>query len=256
MVTRSTAARPRIPPTHGAADAARPAARRAAAAPLSREDRQKAMSDARRAHVLDAARATFFELGLEGTSVREIAQRAGYTPGAIYSYFPSKEAVYAALLGESLVRLNDCVAASADRTQEVGEAADAAAAEPSRAAWAERLHASARAFYDFYADNPRDLDLGFYLFQGMQPRGLTPELDEQLNIQLRAALSPQQACLQALGMSESDAVAEVTALFAHVVGLLVLSHTGRIRMFRQRSRDLFDAYLAQLLARVQSARPA
>ena len=248
MVTRSTAARPRAQPAHGAADAARPAVRRAAT-PLTREDRQKAMSDARRAHVLDAARATFFELGLEGTSVREIAQRAGYTPGAIYSYFPSKEAVYAALLGESLVRLNDCVAAAA------GDEGKADLANLPRADWAERLRASASAFYDFYADNPRDLDLGFYLFQGMQPRGLTPELDEQLNVQLRAALSPQQACLQALGMNESDAVAEVTALFAHVVGLLVLSHTGRIRMFRQRSRDLFDAYLAQLLARVQSARP-
>jgi AcrR family transcriptional regulator len=34
--------------------------------------------------------------------MREIARRAGYTPGAIYSYFASREEVYAALLGESL----------------------------------------------------------------------------------------------------------------------------------------------------------
>lgn len=245
---RPRAARPSADPAPAAAKRPRTARSvtaptsvgdRPRAVPLSRADRQKVQSDQRRAHVLDAARAAFFELGLEGASVREIAQRAGYTPGAIYSYFPSKEAVYAALLGESLERLNACVAQAA---------ADAPAGN-AHAALTDRLRATATAFYDFYADNPRDLDLGFYLFQGMQPRGLTPELDEQLNAQLRAALAPQQISLQALGLFEAQAVAEVTALFAHVVGLLVLSHTGRIRMFRQRSRDLFELYLAQLVSR-------
>ena len=43
------------------------------------------------------------------------------------------------------------------------------------------------------------------------------------------------------------------ALFAHTVGLLVLSHTGRIRMFRQASQDLFNTYLAQLIERAETA---
>ena len=84
----------------------------ATAAPTAlpmRPARQKILSDARRQHVLDAARAVFLQLGLEGTSVREIAQRAGYTPGAIYSYFASKEEVYAALLSESMERLTDAM---------------------------------------------------------------------------------------------------------------------------------------------------
>ncbi len=51
------------------------------------------MTDSRRALVLDAARAVFDELGIEGASIREIAKRAGYTPGAIYSYFENKEAM-------------------------------------------------------------------------------------------------------------------------------------------------------------------
>ena len=32
--------------------------------------------------------------------MRQIAQRAGYTAGAIYSYFSSKEEVYGALLAD------------------------------------------------------------------------------------------------------------------------------------------------------------
>ncbi|POA15406.1 TetR/AcrR family transcriptional regulator, partial [Pseudomonas sp. FW300-N1A1] len=72
--------------------------------------RRQTLTDARRALVLDAARTVFAEAGIEGASIREIAKRAGYTPGAIYSYFESKEAIYAALLDESLLRLQAAVA--------------------------------------------------------------------------------------------------------------------------------------------------
>src|SRR6218665_2766091 len=77
-----------------------------------RQLRQAAMSDSRRALVLEAARNVFAEKGVEGASIREIAKRAAYTPGAIYSYFDSKEAIYAALLAESLERLNQEVEAA------------------------------------------------------------------------------------------------------------------------------------------------
>ncbi|WP_084652096.1 TetR/AcrR family transcriptional regulator [Ottowia thiooxydans] len=198
----------------------------------ARDERQKALVDVRRALVLDAARKVFFERGLEGTSIREIAQQAGYTPGAIYSYFTSKEEVYGALLGESLERLNERVTVAASKSSRT-------AAKTTRAA--------AEAFFDFYRENPRDLDLGFYLFQGMQPRGLTPALNETLNKRLRDSLQPIQQGLEALGLSPEKALAEVTALFAYAVGLLVLSHTGRIRMFKQESRELYRVYLDRLL---------
>lgn len=200
----------------------------------ARAARQKSMSDARRMLILNAARAAFFDLGLDGTSIREIAQRAGYTPGAIYSYFASKEQVYAALLGESLERLN----------AQVESARDAAGSRS-----AAQVRATANAFFDFYRENPRDLDLGFYVFQGLQPRGLTPVLNEALNKRLREALQPTEEALVALGMPVYAALQEVTALFAHCVGLLVLSHTGRIRMFDQASQDLFDRYVEQLVGR-------
>jgi AcrR family transcriptional regulator len=211
-----------------------------------RERRLKTMTDARRELVLAAARSAFFELGLEGASMREIARRAGYTPGAIYSYFESKEEVYAALLHESLERLNQRVGAAA-------LPAPAGSRQGSAAAWRRQadaaLRAHARAFFDFYRENPRDLDLGFYLFHGVQPRGLTPALNERLNARLRDALAPVQQALAAFGLAAPEAVAEVTALFAHIVGLLVLSHTGRIRMFRQESSALFERYLDGLVLR-------
>jgi AcrR family transcriptional regulator len=201
----------------------------------AKTERQQAMTDVRRALVLDAARAVFEKLGIEGASIREIARAAGYTPGAIYFYYDSKEAIYGALLAESLERLNDKVAH-----------AGTGALDP-----AAQLEAKASAWFDFYADNPRELDLGFYLVQGMRPRGLNATLNEQLNSRLRDALQPCEAALQALGLTGEAALRETTALFAHGVGLLLLKHTGRIRMFGQDATLLFDAYVIGLLERVR-----
>ena len=137
------------------------------AAPDARGTRQRAVADARRSLVLDAARAAFLELGLDGASMREIARRAGYTPGAIYSYYASKEEMYGALLGESLERLNARVAAA-----QAGLAA--AGTRGARAQAVAALRAAAGAFFDFFHEHPRDLDLGFYLFRGgMKPRVAT-----------------------------------------------------------------------------------
>ncbi|ADU37906.1 TetR/AcrR family transcriptional regulator [Variovorax paradoxus] len=200
--------------------------------------RRQTLTDARRALVLDAARTVFSEAGIEGASIREIAKKAGYTPGAIYSYFESKEAIYAALLDESLMRLQAAVAE-----------ANVSKSRPDKT-----LAAKAQAWFDFYAANPRDLDLGFYLVHGMRPRGLTSELDHELNDRLYDALRPCEDALLAMGLDDALALRENTALFAHGVGLLLMQHTGRIRMFRQSADALFKTYLAQLTQR--SAAPA
>ena len=223
----------------------------------ARRQRKKAVTDTRRELVLAAAREAFFELGLEGASLREIAKRAGYTPGALYSYFNSKEDVYAALLGESLERLNRCVALALAQATEGNQSGEKSGRgvepepEPGHARMlaAAQLRASATAFFEFYRDNPRDLDLGFYLFQGMQPRGLTPALNKQLNARLRDALAPTQSALLAMGWTADDALTDTTALFAHTVGLLVVSHTGRMRMFRRTADELFARHLASLTQR-------
>lgn len=187
--------------------------------------------------MLDAARAVFERLGMEGASIREIAKEAGYTAGAIYSYFESKEAIYGALLAESLERLNAAV-----------HGAGTGCTEP-----ADLLEAKAGAWFGFFAANPRDLDLGFYLMQGMRPRGLTAELNFHLNDRLHDALRPCEGALQAMGLNAEDALRENTALFSHGVGLLLLQHTGRIRMFGQDATLLFDAYLITLVERLRYA---
>lgn len=234
-----------------------------------REERQQAVGAARRGLILDAARAVFAESGLDGGSLREIARRAGYTPGALYSYFDSKEAIYAELLGESLDRLQAAVRTARParpappargRRKVAADEAQAAtpgaavtpdsAPDPATAQAAALLMAKARGWFDFYAHNPRDLDLGFYLAHGLGPKGLTPELNERLNHRLLQALAPCEDALRAMGCTPDAARREHAALFAHGVGLLLLQHTGRIRLFDQHASPLFDDHLRQLVHRL------
>jgi len=197
-----------------------------------RQQRQLAMSDTRRAHVLDAARRVFAERGVDGASIREIAREAGYTAGALYSYFDSKEAIYAALVAESLERLQAEV-----------QAARAVRGQPART-----LSARAQAWFGFYARRPRDLDLGVFLV-----KGLTPELDRALNQRLMEALRPCEQAFEELGLSPDAAARENAALFAHGMGLLLLQQTGRIQLFGQAAEALFVQYVDRLVERFDPA---
>ena len=200
-----------------------------------REGRREAVSEHKRGLILKAAREVFEAEGLEGASLRAIAARAGYTPAALYFHFDSKEAIYAEVLRASLTALGKSVNAAA-----------AKARDPNA-----RLRGAALAFFRFYADNPRDLDLGFYLFRGgMKPAGLGRERDEELNAALEAALHPIADAAEVLGASKVEANLLMVDVFAHAAGLLLLLHTGRIRMFAAPASTLMEDYIRYRMARV------
>ena len=186
------------------------------------------MSDHKRELILDAARKVFEADGLEGASLRAIAGAAGYTPAALYFHFESKEAIYAEVLRGSLADLEQAVNRSVARTKTP----------------VDRLRAAAMAFFRYYSDNPRDLDLGFYLFRGgMKPHGLGKERDDMLNAALESALRPIAEAALALGARREEARALMADIFAHAAGLLLLAHTGRIRMFGASAVNLMERFV-------------
>jgi len=186
------------------------------------------VSDLKRELILDAARKVFEADGLEGASLRAIAATAGYTPAALYFHFESKEAIYAEVLRGSLADLEQAVNRSVARTKTP----------------IDRLRATAMAFFRYYSDNPRDLDLGFYLFRGgMKPHGLGKERDDMLNAALESALRPIAEAALALGARREEARSLMADIFAHAVGLLLLAHTGRIRMFGASALNLMERFV-------------
>ncbi|MCZ7416601.1 MULTISPECIES: TetR/AcrR family transcriptional regulator [unclassified Streptomyces] len=60
-----------------------------------------------RARLLDAAMEAFAELGFHGATIDEICRRAGYTTGAYYSNFASKDELFYALFDEQAAKAVD-----------------------------------------------------------------------------------------------------------------------------------------------------
>jgi AcrR family transcriptional regulator len=75
--------------------AARASAPRKRAAPALTPDEREARTKALLAAALDV----FLERGFESARLDEVAQRAGVAKGTLYLYFPSKEALFEALIG-------------------------------------------------------------------------------------------------------------------------------------------------------------
>ena len=200
----------------------------------AREERVGAVAEAKRAFILEAALRVFARDGLRETSIRAIAKEAGYAPGAIYGYFPSKEHLYAAALRESLHRLHRATASAVDGVEGAPQ----------------RYVAAGLAFFDFYDANPRDLDMGFYLFAGgMAPRGLADDdVNRELNAALLATLEPVRAAAAEL-VGEDEANRLTAEVFAHSSGLLLLRHTRRLNLFELDARQLMQHFLRGQLER-------
>ena len=73
----------------------------------SRGPKFRRRAEARPDEVLDAALALFVEKGFAQTRVEDIAARAGLSKGAVYLYFPSKEAVLEGLMKRAIVPIAD-----------------------------------------------------------------------------------------------------------------------------------------------------
>lgn len=197
--------------------------------------RRRALREFKRAAILDAAKRVFAEKGLDGASVRLIAAAAGYTPGAIYYHYPDKEHVYGDILMHSLAALGRAVR-------------DAAAAAPTPEA---RLRAALLAFFAHYREHPEELDLSFYLERGIAPRGLTPELNRQLNGRLIAVLRTIADAVAALGtVGPEEANTETVAAVGHLCGVLLMDRSGRLGTLGFDPAALVERYLDQLVERL------
>jgi AcrR family transcriptional regulator len=82
-----------------------------------------------RTSLLRSAAALFTKRGMEGTSVEEIALDAGYTKGAFYANFKSKEELFLTMLDEhfaaEIERMDRALAGSGDPGEEARHAAAA-----------------------------------------------------------------------------------------------------------------------------------
>jgi AcrR family transcriptional regulator len=194
--------------------------------------RRQALHDHKRQVILAAAREVFTRTGLAGTTMRAIADAAGYVPGAVYAYFETKEAILGELLVQSLGNMNRAVKTAAASADQPGA----------------RLSAAAKAFHACYQANRSELDLSLALLHGGRGAGLAPELERQINGRLIAVLQVFAGAIQqASGLAPAEAEREAVALFAEIAGLLLLEASGRLRVLDQDGTALVARAVRKLL---------
>lgn len=76
----------------------------------------RASGQERQASIIAAAASLFAQKGFNGTTTREIAKTAGISEALLFKYFPTKRALYAAILAEK-VQLSDLMAAVQDAAE-------------------------------------------------------------------------------------------------------------------------------------------
>jgi len=112
--------------------------------PTGRQARLLEAKAITRRAILDAALDLFLTHGYAQVSIRNIAARVEYSPGAIYGYFASKDDIFFALAEEGL------------RSLGAREMADAPSADP-----LEDVRAAAWRLYEFSKDQPQYFTLVF-----------------------------------------------------------------------------------------------
>ncbi|MGH2956630.1 MAG: TetR/AcrR family transcriptional regulator [Solirubrobacterales bacterium] len=119
---------------------------------LSRKDRQAET----RAALLRSASRLFTERGLEGTSIEQIARDAGYTKGAFYANFASKEELFLTMLDDKFAAEIERLEFALAGEREPGEEARSASEDFIRFVWSDPDWP--RLFFEFTAYASRHPD--------------------------------------------------------------------------------------------------
>lgn len=77
--------------------------------PSARRARRRMTGKERREQLLEVGRVLFSERGFEGTSVEEIAAKAGVSKPVVYEHFGGKEGLYAVVVDREMSQLLDMV---------------------------------------------------------------------------------------------------------------------------------------------------
>ena len=127
---------------------------------MGTKERKKREKKARKDAILEAAKGVFFEKGLQGTTMDQIAEAAELSKGSLYLYFPGKEELYVSILLEGLDILY----------QKFSDA------NTGREDWEQKLRNIALAFYSFYREQKHYFNILFFLQHGELSSHISEEL--------------------------------------------------------------------------------
>lgn len=191
---------------------------------LDRHKRQLRFGDERRSQLLDVAWLLWQETGAQGFNMRQLAQRAGYTAGALYAYFPGRDAILVALQQRVIQDLGERVRALRPSRTERSARPQADGLHPGAPAWqARKLYMDRTlAWWGGLAGDTSRLQLVLYGGHGQLPATQEEGAASVLLARLADAIQPCHEALLATGLSAESALALHDEVLAYGLGLLVL----------------------------------
>src|SRR5262245_3206042 len=179
---------------------------------MRREERQQHARETTRRAILDAALELFIADGYAQVSIRNIAAKVEYSPGAIYSYFPSKDEIFFALAEEGFREIAERQFASTP--------SDDALDDVRAVAW--RL-------YEFSKDQPRYFALVF-LDRHVPRVSKEYERFSFISAMRGRALAQVERCIaDGIFPAATDPENALRLLFAPVIGIAALRLSNRMQ---------------------------
>ena len=198
--------------------------------PLSVQKRREKQKAELRSELLDAAHKLVKEEGYEGLTIRKLANRVGYAPMSVYSYFADKQDILFALAEDAFETLA--------RNIEAHPSDDPI----------EALKAVMTEYAAFGLGNPNEYRTVFMTEKTKLPEGRSYEEMEEGNPAMKALISRVEACVAA-GKLHGDARAIATMLWAVGHGTISLLITFPFYPFGDPEafvRRMCDSTLASL----------
>ncbi|WP_293958834.1 TetR/AcrR family transcriptional regulator [Sneathiella sp.] len=206
---------------------------------MATTDKQKTRGDSLRAfkrqHILSAAKRLFDARGMEGLNMRDIAEEAGYSLGAAYAYFRTKEEIQYELLSIIL----------GDLTRQLRSAS--AFGHSKRSAQSPFLF-----FIKYFQDHPEEMQLTLLVLSGLgnESAQIPSQASATLNSRLLALMGMLANGLHQSGETSATAAQEETIDFvAFLLGLLMLENGGRLALLNQQPQEMVDRYGKRMLLR-------
>jgi AcrR family transcriptional regulator len=191
--------------------------------------RHNAVVEMRRALVLEAVKAVAEKSGIEKASIREIAKQAGYTPGALYAYFATKDDMFGELLKQLLRNLELTIPL----------------AKPARN-YSDPLEWMAISWMSHWSQRPGDLKLLMYFLAGGGKGKLSPESENEIHRALRSTLDPVIQTLAESGVPFDALETERETILAYALGLLAIQNHNLLQPSQEAPQSRFYAYLKKL----------
>jgi AcrR family transcriptional regulator len=193
----------------------------------TRKEREKLM---RRQHIIDAARKVFAAKGFNRATMEEIAEKAEYSPAALYSYFQNKYELYTSLHLDLLNRMVEGVEGLLERDD----------LDP-----VQKIRATADILFDIYLADPVAME-NMCRAQGAEGlREMSPEMVSELNGLSARALQTaatiiDQGIRQGLIEPSYNPIALADALWAQFTGLVLWEESKK---YWDQRKDFFKPTL-------------